>query len=141
MGNRSKLEPVKVVVRYADGRLMKGYTDGFFPEKDMFHVRPADSALQEIGVEVSVKELKAVFLVKDFLGSQAYREKKHFIEPQQPPGKKVEVTFMDDNEVLVGSTMDYDPQRPGFFVTPADPQSNNLRVFVVAASMSKFRFL
>lgn len=132
---------MKVVIRYADGRLIKGYADGFFSEKDMFHVRPADSALEERGVEVLVKELKAVFLVKDFLGRPAYREKKHFIEHQQSPGRKVEVTFMDDNELLVGSTMDYDPQRPGFFVTPADPQSNNLRVFVVAASMSKFRFL
>ncbi len=130
-----------MVVRYADGRLMKGYTDGFFPEKDMFHVRPADSAIEERGIEVFVKELKAVFLVKDFLGSPAYREKKHFIEPRQATGRKVEVTFMDDNELLVGLTMDYDPHRAGFFVTPADPQSNNLRVFVVAASMSKFRFL
>jgi hypothetical protein len=141
MGDRAKLEPVKVVIRYADGRLIKGYTNGSFPKKDTFHLRPVGSTGRDGEVEISVRELKAIFLVKDFLGNPAYREKKHFTERQHPPGRRVEVTFMDDNELLVGSTVDYDPQRPGFFVTPADPQSNNLTVFVVTASMSKFRYL
>ncbi len=141
MGDRSKLEPVKVVIRYADGRLIKGYANRSYPDKGLFHVLQVDSARQEAEVEVSVKELKAVFFVKDLSGNPAYREKKHFTDLQHPSGRKVEVTFMDDNELLVGSTEDYDPQRTGFFVTPADPQSNNLTVFVVASSMSKFRYI
>jgi hypothetical protein len=135
------LDPVKAVIRYADGRLIKGYANCSFPEKGLFRVLPVDSALLSREIEVSVKELKAVFFVKDLSGNPVYREKKHFTDLQHPSGRKVEVTFMDDDELLVGSTLDYDPQLPGFFVTPADPQSNNLAVFVVAASMSKFRYL
>ena len=56
-------------------------------------------------------------------------------------GKKIEVTFKD-GEVLVGTTMGYDAQRPGFFLFPADDTTNNTRTFVVAAAAVKnVRFL
>ena len=104
------------------------------------HVRSIESRPTDKGEEVSVKELKAVFFVKDFVGNEAYNEIKHFAEGQQYSGRKVEVTFTD-GEVLVGSTIGYDPSRLGFFVTPVDPQSNNLRVFVISAAVKNFRFL
>jgi len=134
------IEPVKVIMRYANGKLIKGYTNDFFPNKTLFHVRSIESEPTDKGEEVYVKELKAVFFVKDFVGNAAYNEIKHFAEGQQYSGRKVEVTFTDD-EVLVGSTIGYDPSRLGFFVTPVDPQSNNLRVFVISAAVRNFRFL
>jgi hypothetical protein len=78
--------------------------------------------------------------VKDFTGNRAYYERKEFTAGQQLSGRKVEVTFAD-GEVIVGSVLGYDPRRLGFFVTPADPQSNNLRVFVISTAVSKFRYL
>src|SRR4030043_1091890 len=126
------MEPVKVVMRYANGKLIKGYTNYFFSKKSLFHVRSIESEPTDKGEEVSVKELKAVFFVKDFVGNAAYNEIKHFAEGQQYPGRKVEGTFTD-GEVFVGSTLGYDPSRMGFFETPVDPQSNNLRVFVILA--------
>jgi len=137
---RTMMEPVKVIMRYANGKLIKGYTNDFFPNKPLFHVRSTESRPTDKGEEVSVKELKAVFFVKDFVGNAAYNEIKHFAEGQQYSGRKVEVTFTD-GEVLIGSTIGYDPSRLGFFVTPVDPQSNNLRVFVISASVRNFRFL
>ena len=134
------MEPLKVIIRYANGKLIKGYTNDFFPNKPLFHVRSIESRPTDKGEEVSVKELKAVFFVKDFVGNAAYNEIKHFAEGQQYFGRKVEVTFTD-GEVLVGSTMGYDPSRLGFFVTPIDPQSNNLRVFVISSAVKNFRFL
>jgi hypothetical protein len=134
------MEPVKVVMRYANGKLIKGYTNDFFPNKTLFHVRSIESQPTDKDEEVYVKELKAVFFVKDFVGNAAYNEIKHFTEGQQYSGRKVEVTFTD-GEVLVGSTIGYDPSRLGFFVTPVDPQSNNLRVFVISAAVTNFRFL
>ena len=134
------IEPVKVIMRYANGKLIKGYTNDFFPNKPLFHVRSIESRPTDKGEEVSVKELKAVFFVKDFVGNAAYDEIRHFAEGQQYSGRKVEVTFTD-GEVLVGSTIGYDPSRPGFFVTPVDSQSNNLRVFVISAAVKNFRFL
>jgi hypothetical protein len=127
-------------MRYLDGHLIKGYTNDFFPNKPVFHVRSIDSDPADKGMEVNIKELKAVFFVKDFTGNPAYDEEKSFPDGQRPPGRKVEVTFFD-GEVLVGTTLGYDPSRPGFFFTPVDPKSNNLRVFAISGAVSKFRYL
>jgi hypothetical protein len=43
--------------------------------------------------------------------------------------------------VMIGSTIGYDPKRTGFFLTPADLESNNLRVFVVSSAVKGVRFL
>jgi hypothetical protein len=44
--------------------------------------------------------------------------------------------------VMVGSTvLNYDPKRPGNFIIPADPNSNNVRVFVVSSAVKSVRQL
>ncbi len=133
------MEPVKVVARYVNGKRVKGFSQDFFPNKDRFHVYPAAQPSGE-ATEVLVKELKAVFFVQDFVGNSLYHERKKYIEGEKPSGRKVEVTFMD-GEVLVGTTLGYDPSRPGFFLFPADPKSNNIRVFAVTPSVKKVRYL
>lgn len=132
---------MKIVIQYADGRLVKGYADDSDFNRALFRIRPLDPAGNGKRVEISREELKAVFFVKDFCGNPGYREKRHFTDRQQPSGRKVEVTFLDDDEVLVGSTLDYDPRSSGFFITPADPKSNNVKVFVVSSAVSRFRYL
>jgi len=134
------MEPRKVVVRYADGRIVKGSTLDFFPNKPSFHLFPVGTAPPGKAIEVAIHELKAVFFVRDFAGRPEYQERKQFGEKERPPGRKVEVTFKD-GETLVGYTVGYDPQRPGFVLFPADPQSNNLSVFVVFTSVQKVRDL
>jgi len=42
---------------------------------------------------------------------------------------------------LIGSTVGYEPRRPGFFFIPADPRSNNLKVFAVSRAVMKVQFL
>jgi hypothetical protein len=91
-------------------------------------------------MEVLLKELKAVFFVKDFAGDPQYRERKKYLEDEKPSGKKVEVTFKD-GEVIVGSTLGYDRSRPGFFVFPADTNANNIRVFAISPSVKNVRYL
>lgn len=134
------MEPVRVVIRYADGKFIKGFTDDFFPNKPSFHVHPVELGRTDKGIEVTVSQLKAVFFVKDFAGDPAHRDQNDFAEGQLASGRKVEVTFTD-GEVIVGTTMGYDPKRPGFFLIPADLQSNNLRVYVVSSAVKGFRFL
>jgi hypothetical protein len=133
------MEPVKVVARYVSGKRIKGFSQDFFPNKDRFHVYPAAKPSGE-AVEVLLKELKAIFFVQDFVGNYLYNERKRYTEGEKPSGRKVEVTFAD-GEVLVGSTLGYDPSRPGFFLFPADPKSNNIRVFAVTGAVKKVRFL
>jgi hypothetical protein len=133
------METVKVVVRYKDGNILKGVTQNFFPNKDRFHLFLVDNSSGP-PAEILIKDLKAVFIVRDFAGNPEYHERKDFEAGGKTIGTKIEVTFQD-GEVLVGSTMGYDLKRQGFFVFPADPQSNNLRAFVVSAAIKNVRQL
>jgi hypothetical protein len=133
------MERLKVVVGYSNGKVIKGFTEDFFPNKERFHLFPADIPSGG-AIEVSMNDLKAIFMVRDFIGDPLYKERKKYIEGEKPSGRKVEVTFID-GEVLVGSTLGYDPKRQGFFIFPADPKGNNIRAYVVASAVEKVRYL
>jgi hypothetical protein len=127
---------VKVVIRYSDGRTIKGYTNDFFPNKPSFHVASGPS---DKGVEVLVSELKAVFFVRNFDGNPEYDEHRGFKEGKAVQGRKILMTFKD-GEMLSGSVLGYDPNRSGFFLVPSDPGSNNIRVFVVQDAVDQLEF-
>jgi hypothetical protein len=131
------MEPVRVVARYADGRLLKGFTQNFSPDRSRFHLTPAEGGTDGT-IAVQIKDLKAVFFVRDFAGNPKYQEQREFA--QVPQGRKVEVTF-SDGEVLVGSALGYNGERAGFFFFPADPESNTLRVFIVTAAVKDVKFI
>src|SRR3990172_3579848 len=133
------MEPIKVVVRYLNGQVLKGFTQDFLPNKDRFHLHPPDKSSGE-SVEVLTKDLKAIFFVHDFAGNPQYDERKKYMDAEKPQGRKVEVTFVD-GEILVGSTLGYDPKRPGFFLFHVDPKSNNIRVFAISPSVKNVRYL
>ena len=132
------MEKVKIVARYLDGKMIKGFTQDFSPNKPGFHIFSLDAPNES--VEILLKELKAVFFVRDFAGRPEYDERKHFTPEERPSGRIVEVTFVD-GEVMVGSTVAYDPKRPGFFIFPADPQGNNARVFALSKAVRTVRYL
>jgi hypothetical protein len=134
------MDPVKVVVRYAEGKVIKGYTQDFFPNKDRFHLQPQERSTGQDTQQILLKDLKAIFFVKDFGGNPAYDERRQFGDGDKPQGRKMEILFKD-GEKLVGSTLGYEPNRPGFFIQPVDGQSNNMRVFVVQAFVDKVRAL
>ena len=133
------MELTKVVARYSDGRIIKGFTQDFFPNRDSFHLFQTTKASGG-AIEVFVRELKAIFHVQDFKGNPFYEERKVYMEGEKPSGRKVEVTFVD-GEVLVGSTLGYDPKRQGFFFFPVDPKSNNERVFAVSSAVRQVRYV
>jgi uncharacterized protein DUF6982 len=117
-----------VVVRYADGRVLKGYAD-FDPQQPAFPLVPLDDPDGE-GLEIAVADLKAVFFVRSFDGNPAHDESKDLYQPRPPGTRKVSVHFRDGEE-LVGHTRQLDRYRTGLFFTPLDPRSNNVRVFAV----------
>jgi hypothetical protein len=128
----------KVVVAFLDGRRMKGYIYDFSAMKEFFNLLPALNTLQEQGAKVLMKDLKAVFFVKDFQGQPEYRDKG--VMDERAHGRKIEVTF-GDGEVILGKTEGYNPQKPGFFMFPGDAGSNNTRIFVVTRNVQKVRFI
>ena len=126
----------KVVVRFRDGRIVKGHTSDFYPNRDFFHVTEAKTDKKVI--EVSLSLLKAVFFVKNLDGNKAHSNHDDFTKESfaKTPGLKLKVTFFD-GEVIYGSTTGYSPDREGFFLLPANKESNNNRIFVVKDSTTK----
>ena len=129
----------KIVVRYTDGRVLKGYSQNFLPNRHVFHLLPPGAASSDRPHQIDVPQLKAVFFVRDF-DSKAPDDDRLDLEPQPGTGRPVEVTF-SDGEVMVGAALSYGPQKPGFFLYPRDPNSNNHRVYVVVSATTQIRWL
>ena len=123
----------KVIVRFKDGMIIKGNTSDFFPNKLRFHIKRLDGKMEEIDVET----LKAVFFVKDFEGNKAYQKK--YTDSIHGAGRKIVVEFTD-GESITGYALGYSPERHGFFITPADLNSNNERIFVVKSATTSVKF-
>lgn len=136
--NTETLTPLRVVARFSDGRMLKGTTRDFSASKPVFHVIP-DGDHKAAATRVSVADLKAVYFVKTLEGRKDHVER---LDPDasRSPGRPLRVIFRD-GEVALGFTVGYHADRPGFFLVPVDPDSNNLRVFVVRAATAKVEFL
>jgi hypothetical protein len=128
----------KIVVRHADGKILKGYTQDFHPSRAQFALWPSITATPKERTVVAVALLKAVFFVRDFDGNRNYQEQQAFVTNSH--GRRVEVTFTDGENVL-GTTLNYRPEGQGFFVSPVDPAANNTRIYVVANAVRRVRFL
>ena len=130
-----------VVARYRDGKMIRGVTHDFGPQKKGFHVSTVEKHGRTVDgkvFEILLSELKAVFFVKSLEGRQGPPSLKGLMEEKsEAPGlMKVRVTFFD-GEILVGTTHGYTPERDGFFVFPSERDSNNLRIFVVSSAVKK----
>lgn len=123
-----KTDSAKVVVRYTDGRIAKGTTLNFDVKKPGFLLRPLGALETQELLTIRLNELKAVFFVRDFAGDPDYTERKEFDRPLT--GRRMAVRFAD-GERLVGVSLTYDEARDGFFLFPADANSNNERVYIL----------
>ena len=128
----------KVVIAYLDGRRSRGCVYDFSPLKDTFRLVSEGSSTQQKGPEVAIKELKAIFFVKEFRGDSKYKESNKVEDGK--PGRKIEVTF-SDGEKVAGTTQAYNPKTKGFFLFPGDAKSNSLRIFVVNWNVRDVKFL
>lgn len=116
-----------VVTTFKDKSVLKGETSDFLPNKSSFHLTLDSGEIQEINVE----DLKAIFFVKNLDGDKDHDYA--YSDSIPGGGKKLRVKFQD-GEVVVGYSQGYTPDRPGFFVVPADRGGNNLRIFVVRSA-------
>lgn len=126
-----------VVARYRDGRVIKGTTYDFGPQKKGFHVNPLGEEGGKVS-EVLFSDLKALFFVKSLEGKQDHPSAKEGIEEKtEPVGQmKVKITFFD-GETLLGTTQGYTLEREGFFIVPLEEHSNNLRIFVISKAVKE----
>ena len=130
-------EATRVVARFSDGKVLKGTTQDFFPNRPSFHLIPTEGGK---GLEIRCKQLKAVFFVKSFEGDAKRKDVRGFIAApaETAQGKKIAVRFKD-GELLCGYSLSYTPDRDGFFEFPADAGGNNLRVYVLTAAATEVK--
>jgi hypothetical protein len=135
----ARTDSQKVILRFLDGTLRKGYIKDFIVADDFAFIEDESSDTQK----VRLKELKAVFYVQKFEGDKNHREKKSF-SGARPSGRRVFLRFKD-GEALTGCLEGDTPWKTGFFLEsmkengffliPVDEESNNIKIFVVTSAI------
>ncbi len=120
-----------VAVRYPGGRVVKGWTSDFRPNRAEFHVRVPGEAE---AVQVRLVELKALFFIKNLEGSREHHEKKEFNQLGSD-WSKIWVQFKCDHEELAGWSAPHLCSGSGFFLFPTDMESNIDKIFVPHGSV------
>ena len=128
----------KMVARFRDGRVLKG-TATFGVGDQTINLFATSGSETPGRLEIRTQDLKALFGVKSLVGNPAHANSNDFGDPR-PPAGAVQVTFTD-GEVLVGTAPGHDPGAEGFYLIPADDQSNNRWAYVVTAATREVREL
>ena len=131
----------KIVVRYLDGRVAKGYAQDFDPDTSHLYLyqAPTGGDSGEVLTDVRLDELKAIFFVRTFEGNAHCRARREFIKGDESCGDRVEVTFKD-GEVLRGFRTDQYLRRSGFFLLSPDPGGNTIMIFVLSNAVKNVSF-
>jgi hypothetical protein len=105
----------RVVIHTADGQVKRGtVSDLALDAGEVLLTCQTGGAAESVPVE----HVKAIFFMLSAGES-----------PPQPEGKKVRVTFRDGRQVA-GYSVDYAPERIGFFMVPADARTHTARIWV-----------
>jgi len=129
----------KIVVKFKDGKIVKGWSTDFGPNKEIFHLHPLEGYGKEI-LEIEISSLKAVFFVKDYIGDKDYKKVRTFEDaPKGIPSQRKIVIIFKDGENFYGTAHSYNPEKKGFFVYPIDPKDNSDRVFVVNPAVNSVK--
>jgi hypothetical protein len=126
----------KLVIHFADGRLMRGWSPDLFPNRPSFHVTDWETAQT---TEVQLAELKGVFFVKDYASRPEDRHRRYDLE-RAGLGRRVRVRF-NDGEVIEGYTNGYSRDRLAFFLFPPDPEDNTERMLVVTKATAEVKLI
>jgi len=128
----------KVVAHFIDHSVIKGTSADVDPKRPVCHVHTPTRGV----VEVDLRQVKALFFVKDLDGKPGYEETQAARDGDQRlrGSRQVEVAFAD-GELLGGLMNRYPPLGPFFFMLPIDPQSNNLRILVNRDAVATMRSL
>lgn len=137
------------VVHTRSGQLLKGYLINFTPATETVHLQLDSEPVQPMRA-VAIAELKAIYYVRTLSGNRQYKKKRYF-QPSESRGKRVMVRFKD-GEILCGFVegklpwkegflTSLEPGHKGFYVYPADPDGNNVKVFVVTTAVEDVRRL
>lgn len=127
----------RVVVRFLDGSALKGYGDNFLPGESELLVQEVETAAIH---KVDLEAVKAIYFVKEFMtDSQMSHQRAPQILYQAVPGRRLALDFADGETMDGVATLQAAPTR-GFFLTPLNPNSNNIQIYVNPKALKRFRF-
>ena len=125
----------KVIVKFKDGKILKGWVANISPNKEVFHLYKHEEFREQEKkdvVEVKLSSLRAVFFVKSYKGNKDYKKVETFEgQPKITPSQRKIIVTCKDGEKIYGTTLGYNPNRKGFFIYPIDPNDNNERIFII----------
>lgn len=137
----------KLVAHFKDGQIAKGFSRDFDPGRDSFHIVRREGRVAS-SQEIRLDDLKALFHVKTWGRKDRHRGRDVSRFPEEPgtdgpPAVSSVKTVLEfyDGEKIFGYSVDYDPNRRGFYLLPADPQDNNQKIFVLTSSLVNIQFL
>ena len=132
----------KIVVKYQNGEIIKGWVEDFRPDRESFILYPLIEYSEEEMLEIKFNSLKAVFFVKDFTGNKDYKKVRTFdIDTKVIPGQRKLIVIFKDGENLYGTSHSYGRYKVGFFVYPIDPKDNSERIFVIHSAAESIRLM
>ncbi|MCG2791589.1 MAG: hypothetical protein L6305_07555 [Actinomycetia bacterium] len=132
----------KVVVKYKDGKIIKGWIEDFRPDRETFILFPLIEYNEEERLEIKFSSLKAVFFIKDFIGDKNYKKVRTFdVEFKITSSQRKLIVNFKDGEHLYGTSHGYGRYKIGFFVYPVDPKDNSDRIFVVHSAAESVRLM
>ena len=133
----------KVVVKFKDGHVLKGWTVNISPNKEVFYLhKHKEFEDKKDIIEIKLSSLRAVFFVKDHKGNKDYKKVRTFKgKPKVTPSQRKIIVTCKDGEKLYGTTLGYDPNKKGFFIFPIDPEDNNKRIFINQTAVKSVELL
>lgn len=135
----------KVVVKFKDGKILKGWTENISPKKEAFHLYKTKEFREKDKddiVEIKLSSLKVVFFVKSHKGNKNYKKVRTFEgQPKITPSQRKIIVTCNGDEKIYGTTLGYNPNKKGFFVYPIDPKDNNERIFIIQESVKNVELL
>ncbi len=132
----------KVVVKYQDGKIIKGWIEDFRPDRESFIFYPLIEYSEEEMLEIKFSSLKAVFFIKDFAGNKNYKKVRKFdVKTKVTPGQRKLIVKFKDGEHLYGTSHGYGRYKVGFFVYPIDPKDNSERIFAIHSAVESVRLM
>lgn len=134
----------KIVVRFLDGKIIKGYATQFSEKSSHINVKNVETDEE---YRIAVDELKALFFVGSFEGKRSYNEKKIY-GISEKKGDRVFVKFKDGESIVgyLSGDVPWDRKKgyylskikndlTGFYIVPVDRESNNIRIFVFTSAI------
>lgn len=122
----------RVVAHFIDHSVVKGTSADIDPKRPLCHIQTETGV-----VEVDLRQVKALFFVKDFAGQPAREDIQRAADGDQRlrGSRQLEIQFAD-GERLGGLANRFPPVGPFFFIMPLDPNSNNIRILVNRESVA-----